>query len=623
MPEYESDRPHLDKGVAVIKRQVELLPDSPGVYRMINEKADILYIGKAKSLKRRVANYTSPARLPMRLQRMIAETTSMEFIHTHTEVEALLLESNLIKKHRPRYNILLKDDKSLPYIFISADHDFPQMFKQRGSRTRKGYYYGPFAGGYAVTDTVETLQKAFQIRNCTDAYFAARTRPCLQYHIKRCTAPCVGLVSKEDYAAQVKDARDYLDGKSRAIQERLVHDMEQASAAQAYEKAAALRDRIKLLTSLQTTQNINIPLADDMDVIALARKENKSCIQIFFFRKGQNFGNRPFFPSHSQDDSDGDILAAFIMQFYASRPAPPLLVTSHEVTQSALLSEALSTRSFQDYKVNLASPVRGQKRELVDFALRNADDALERYLIARKSDEVLLQELTKLFELKDIPRRIEVYDNSHISGTNMIGAMIVASGEGFQKSSYRKFNIRQSGKADDYAMMREVLTRRFARALEEGDAATWPDLVLIDGGLGQLNAAIDVCAELNVLDKLTLVAIAKGEDRNAGRETFFMQDKAPFKLDETSPVLHYLQRLRDEAHRFAIGTHRAKRVGQLGVSVLDQIPGVGAKRKKALLHHFGSAKAVEGAALADLEKVGGVSKETARQIYSFFHEDKA
>ncbi len=622
MPEYEFSRPTLDHGIAVIKHHVALLPDAPGVYRMVNERGEILYIGKAKSLKRRVTNYTSPVRLPMRLQRMIGETVGMEFIHTHTEVEALLLESNLIKKHRPRYNILLKDDKSLPYIFISDDHDYPQLLKQRGSRNRKGFYYGPFAGGYAVTDTVETLQKAFQIRNCTDGYFAARTRPCLQYHIKRCTAPCVGLVSKEEYRDQVRDARDYLEGKSRIIQDRLVAQMATASDAQEYEKAAALRDRIKLLTSLQTTQNINISAADDMDVIALARREGKSCIQIFFFRKGQNFGNRPFFPTHAADDSDSDILAAFVMQFYNARPTPPLVLTSLEVTQKDLLCEALSTRSFQDHKVDILTPVRGQRKQLIQFAQRNADDALERFLIARKSDEVLLKDVAELFELEEIPRRIEVYDNSHISGTNMVGAMIVATPEGLQKSSYRKFNIRSSKQSDDYGMMREVLTRRFTRAMEEGADAVWPDLVLIDGGLGQLNAALEVCEELGVADKFTLVGIAKGEDRNAGREKFFRKDRPVFQLDEKSPVLHYLQRLRDEAHRFAIGTHRARRVGQLGVSVLDQIPGIGPKRKKALLLHFGSAHAVETAALVDLEKVEGVSKETARQIYGFFHEEK-
>lgn len=615
----------LEKGAALIREKARILPDSPGVYRMLNGAGDVLYVGKAKSLKKRVVSYSRPATMPLRIQRMIAQTVAMEFIHTHTEVEALLLEANLIKKFRPQYNVLLKDDKSYPYILLTTDHDYPQVIKHRGAKDAKGDYFGPFASNWAVNRTLTTLHRAFMLRNCTDSFFAQRKRPCLQYHIKRCTAPCVGYVSKDEYEAQVKEARDFLRGDSTAIQERLGRAMQAAAERRDFEVAAKYRDRIRALTTVQAQQDISVNIQGDVDVIGLAQKEGVCCVQIFFFRGGQNFGNRAFFPVHTEGEEAGEILSSFIMQFYEGREAPPEILVSQPIPESRLLTEALSSREFQSRKIELGQPQRGLKTRLIDFVVRNAEDALQRQLTERKGDDLLLEGVAKLFGLEDKPQRIEVYDNSHISGTNMVGAMIVAGPEGFRKKAYRKFNIRTAAASDDYGMMREVMTRRFGRAVEEGvdrDGEEWPDLVLIDGGLGQLNAVQEIIDGLGLNGEVNLVGIAKGEDRNAGREKFFVPGREMFQLPINDAVLHYLQRLRDEAHRFAIGAHRTRRTGQISQSRLDDVPGIGAKRKKALLLHFGSAKSVENAGLADLEKVEGISSEVARKIYSYFHETR-
>ena len=615
----------LEKGASLIREKARILPDSPGVYRMLNTGGDVLYVGKAKSLKKRVVSYSRPATMPIRIQRMIAQTVAMEFIHTHTEVEALLLEANLIKKFKPQYNVLLKDDKSYPYILVTQDHEYPQVIKHRGAKDVKGDYFGPFASNWAVNRTLTTLHRAFLLRNCTDSFFAQRKRPCLQYHIKRCTAPCVGYVSKEEYGAQVKEARDFLRGDSTAIQERLGRAMQAAADRRDYETAAKYRDRIRALTTVQAHQDISINIHGDVDVIALAQREGVCCVQIFFFRGGQNFGNRAFFPVHTEGEEPGEILSAFIMQFYEGREAPPEILVSHKIAEARLLASALSSREYQLRKIELGQPQRGLKTRLIDFAQSNAEDALQRHLTERKGDDILLEGVAKLFGLEDKPQRIEVYDNSHVSGTNMVGAMIVAGPEGFRKKAYRKFNIKTAAASDDYGMMREVMSRRFGRAVEEGvdrEGEEWPDLVLIDGGLGQLNAVQEIIDELGLNGEVNLVGIAKGEDRNAGREKFFLPGRDMFQLPITDPVLHYLQRLRDEAHRFAIGAHRTRRTMQISQSKLDDVPGIGAKRKKALLLYFGSAKAVENAGLSDLEKVEGISGEVARKIYSYFHETR-
>lgn len=613
----------LEKGCALIREQAAMLPDSPGVYRMINAQGDVLYVGKAKSLKKRVMNYTSPNRLIIRIQRMVSETATMEFIHTHTEVEALLLEANLIKKFKPYYNILLKDDKSYPYIFLNSQHEFPQVAKHRGAKEVKGDYYGPFASNWAVSRTISTLQRVFLLRNCTDSYFAQRKRPCLQYHIKRCTAPCVDYVSKEDYGEQVKEAKAFLSGQSSSIQVRLASAMQAASDRNDFETAAKYRDRIRALTAVQAHQDVNVTIEGDVDVIGLAQREGHICVQIFFFRNGQNYGNRAIFPVHAEGADTAEILTSFIMQFYDGKDAPREILISDKLPEQKLLETALSSRTYQINRVSILTPQRGLRQRLMEFVVRNAEDALQRHLTERKGDAVLLEGVAKLFGLEAPPKRIEVYDNSHISGTNMVGAMIVAGPEGFRKAAYRKFNIRQAQAADDYGMMREVMSRRFGRAVSEGvdrEGEDWPDLLLIDGGLGQLNAVMDCLKELGVSDDLAVVGIAKGEDRNAGREKFFIPGKDSFVLPINDPVLHYLQRLRDEAHRFVIGAHRTRRTAQIGQSQLDDVPGIGAKRKKALLLHFGSAKAVQDAGLTDLEKVEGISKDTARKIYSYFHE---
>lgn len=610
-------RTSLERGADIIRAFAATLPHAPGVYRMLNAEGAVLYVGKAKALKKRVINYAMVDKLPLRLKRMVSETTGMLFVRTHTEVEALLLEANLIKKLKPRYNILLKDGKSFPYILITGDHDYPQLVKHRGARKRKGQYFGPFASALAVNWTVATLQRVFMLRTCSDPVFAQRTRPCLQYHIKRCTAPCVRKVSREEYAAQVRQARDFMTGKSNQVQDDFTRLMQDASDRMAYEEAASYRDRLKALRAIQSHQDINVTGFDDADVVAIAQREGRSCVQVFFFRGGQNFGNRAFFPRHDVEETPEAVLAAFLAQFYEDIPAPPLILISHDIEETGLLQEALNLREENTRSVHISRPERGTRRRLLGFVEKNARDALERHMVERASDAALLAGVAKLFGIDESPSRIEVYDNSHISGTDMVGAMIVAGQEGFDKKSYRKFNIRTAVAADDYGMMREVMRRRFSHGLE---SESWPDLVLIDGGQGQLNAVIETLAELGIADDLSVVSIAKGPDRNAGREKFFMPGRDVFQLPEHDAVLHYLQRLRDEAHRFAIGSHRARRAKRISSSPLDAVPGIGGKRKRALLIYFGSAQEVARAGLADLEKVEGISKAVALKIYSFFHE---
>ncbi len=633
MDEEEPDNHEtgLTEGAALIRRLAQSLPDTPGVYRMIGPKSDVLYVGKARALKKRVMSHTKPAQLAVRIQRMVALTRQMEFVHTHTEAEALLLEANLIKKLKPRFNVLMRDDKSFPYILITGDHDFPLLTKHRGARGRTGDYYGPFASGAAVNETLTTLQKIFRLRNCADSFFAARRRPCLQYHIKRCTAPCVGLVSREDYARQVGDAKAFLCGRSSQLQKKFAEEMQAASARMDYEGAAVWRDRIRALTAIQARQDINVGAVGDADVIGFCRQEGKSCVQVFFFRGGQNFGNRAYFPRHGTEDADADILSAFLAQFYASRPVPPQIIVSLTPHDQALLEDAFSIKEgAPPGGVSIVRPLRGQKRQLTDFADTNARAALARESEKMLEEALVLEKLAAQFDLEQTPARIEVYDNSHTGGTEMVGAMIVAGPEGLRKAAYRKFNIKTAGGADDYGMMREVISRRFARLTKAEDkesadkqgseAAEWPDLLLIDGGNGQLGAVYDVLDEMGISDRFAVIAIAKGPDRHAGRETFFMRGRPSMELPPDDPVLHYLQRLRDEAHRFALGAHRARRGKQMERSALDGVPGIGARRKRALLHHFGSAQDVARAGLKDLERVEGISKAVARRIYDHFHE---
>lgn len=611
----------LERGAELIRGYAKNLPEKPGVYRMINEKGDVLYVGKARALKKRVVTYSHVMKLPNRLKRMVSETRSMEFITTNSEVEALLLESNMIKKLRPPFNILLKDDKSFPYILFTSDHPYPQVQKHRGARGGKGEYFGPFASAGAVNRTIDMLQRIFKLRNCSDSYFAARKRPCLQYHIKRCTAPCVGKISEEDYRKSADQARAFLTGDSRAIQKEFQAIMETASAEMDFELAAEYRDRIRSLAAVQSHQDINVVGMKDADVIAFHQREGKTCIQVFFFRGGQNFGNRAYFPKHDREELIEDILSDFMAQFYDGKPVPPEIMVSAAPSECALLMEAFSQKEGR--KIAISVPERGQRRRLLDFVARNAKDALERHLLERKGEGELLDAVAKLFGMEASPERIEIYDNSHISGTNMVGAMVVAGIEGFRKGAYRKFNIRMAEKADDYGMMREVMQRRFGRALKDEvdkDSEEWPDLLLIDGGLGQFNAVKEALVEMGVWDDLTVVSIAKGPDRNAGREQFFMEDRPPFQLPVNDAVLHYLQRLRDEAHRFAIGAHRKRRVMDITKNPLDEIAGIGAARKKALLHHFGSAKAIKSAGIEDLLKVEGISRAQAEKIFSFFNE---
>ncbi|MGF1592421.1 MAG: excinuclease ABC subunit UvrC [Kiloniellaceae bacterium] len=613
----------LARGVTVIADTAKTLSASPGVYRMLNRRGDALYVGKARNLKRRVTSYTQIAKLPRRLQRMVAETVSMEVVETHTEVEALLLESNLIKRLMPRYNVLLRDDKSFPYILLTADHAIPQIAKHRGAHTREGDYFGPFASAGAVNRTITALERAFLLRSCSDAVYASRTRPCLMYQIRRCSAPCVERIAAPDYLDLVSQARRFLTGNSKEVQQQLAARMEEAAARLDFESAAVYRDRIRALSQIQAHQDINIEGVDNADVIAAEEQGGQICIQVFFFRAGRNYGNRAYFPSHDKSLGIAEVLAAFVAQFYENKPVPRLILLSHDLEEQDLIAEALSLKA--EHRVELSRPQRGAKRKLIDNALHNAREALARRLAESGSQRKLLERLAEIFGLEGTPERIEIYDNSHTQGSEPYGCMVVAGPEGFQKNAYRKFKIKdpKTVAGDDYAMMREVLTRRFQRALKEDPergSGLWPDLVLLDGGQGQLAVGLEVLADLGLGD-LPIAAIAKGPDRDAGRERIFLPDKAAFMLLPRDPALYFLQRLRDEAHRFAIGTHRAGRSKARLRSVLDEVPGIGARRKKALLLHFGAARAVARAGLADLEAVEGISRTVARRIYDHFHRD--
>ena len=652
-------------GLEALRRALPTLPAGPGVYRMVNSDGDILYVGKARSLKRRVTSYTHLARLPLRLQRMVSQTSALEVVTTHTEAEALLLESNLIKRLAPRYNVLLRDDKSFPYILLTTQlsrkilksganplkqrrrpqdgatlrtkgavpnpADWVGITKYRGARTAEGEYFGPFASAGAVNRTLNALERAFLLRSCTDAVFSGRTRACLKYQLKRCSGPCVGHTSAEEYGELAKQARNFLGGKSREVQEGLAADMQAASESLEFEAAGKFRDRIRALTQIQAHQDINVEnlKLPEADVIAAWQIAGQTCIQVFFFRGGRNFGNRAYYPRHDKSVDIIEVLTAFIGQFYEDKQPPRVVLLSHQVPEHELLSAALTVRA--DRKVAITHPVRGGRRKLVQHALDNARDALQRRLAEKATNQDLLEKAAELFGLDAPPARIEVYDNSHVGGQHAIGAMIVAGPEGFIKGAYRKFNMKGAADSkndgytpgDDYAMMREMLTRRFARAIKDDpnrSAGHWPDLLLIDGGQGQLSAAIGALEELGV-DDVAVAAIAKGPDRDAGRERFFTSDRRPFSLPPQDALLYYLQRLRDEAHRFAIGTHRAKRSKAITSSPLDEIPGVGAKRKRALLTHFGSARAVARAGLKDLKEVDGISGSVAGTVYDHFHSD--
>ena len=610
-------------GPKLIADYVKRLPNQPGVYRMFDEYGTVLYVGKAKNLKKRVTAYTSYERHTTRLRRMIRATTAMEFVTTESETEALILEASLIKRLKPRYNILLRDDKSFPYILVRKDHPAAQVTKHRGARKIKGDYYGPFASAGAVNRTLDTLQRAFRLRNCTDSIYEARTRPCLQYQIKRCSAPCTGEISIEDYQGLIDESESFLKGQSDDLRRKLQSQMEAASKALEFEKAAELRDRLHAIAQVLTksgAHNVNPKTFTNADVFGLHTAGGQSCVQVFFFRAGQNWGTNSYFPRHSAEDSPAQILGAFIAQFYTNKPIPKQILMSHKVEPYGLLVEALSERAAA--KVEMSVPQRGEKKKIIGQAVRNAQEALGRKMAETGAQEKLLKEVQDIFGMEEMPQRIEVYDNSHIQGTNAIGAFIVAGPEGFRKRDYRTFKIKDETitPGDDFGMMREVLQRRFAR-LSKDPKLEWPDLVIIDGGKGQLSAVTETLERLNVLGRITLVAIAKGPDRNAGRETFHMNCRSMFTLPMKTPALYYLQRLRDEAHRFAIGTHRARRKKSITANPLDGIDGIGPGRKKALLSHFGSAKAVKGATVGDLAMVEGVSQKLAQIIYDYFHED--
>ncbi|MFG1294652.1 excinuclease ABC subunit UvrC [Xanthobacter variabilis] len=664
-------------GRAAIVRAVKLAPAGPGVYRMLGADGTVLYVGKAKSIKKRVLSYTRPVGHTNRIARMIAATHSMEFVSTRTEPEALLLEANLIKQLKPRFNVLLRDDKSFPYILITADHDAPQITKHRGARNRPGDYYGPFASVWAVDRTINALERAFLLRSCSDSYFENRSRPCLLHQIKRCAGPCTGEIAPADYAQLVREAKAFLSGRSRAIKEELAKEMEQAAEVLEFERAARLRDRLAALSAVQGSQGINPRSVEEADVFACHQEGGATCIEVFFFRTGQNWGNRAYYPRADRSLDESEVLGAFLSQFYEDKPAPRLILLSHKVEEQALIAEALSEKA--GFKVEIAVPQRGEKRDLVDHALQNAREALGRTLAETATQARLLEGVAKAFHLPRTPQRIEVYDNSHIMGTNAVGGMIVAGPEGFRKSQYRKFNIKSTDivPGDDFGMMREVLRRRFSRLLKEAPrpgteeepaevtaatapepladqpdlpevdtpdteppdtelpdaelpdtdsplpdaegASPWPDLVLIDGGLGQLNVAREVLDELGI-NEVPLVGIAKGLDREAGREQFFIPGHPPFRMEPRDPVLYFIQRLRDEAHRFAIGSHRARRKKDITEAGLQAIAGVGPTRKRALLRHFGTLKAIERASLADLEQVAGINAATAKAVYDYFHE---
>ena len=617
----ETDPPHARPGHEVIRGYLRTLDGSPGVYRMLDAQSRVLYVGKARNLRARVSNYARPAGHTPRIARMIRETASMMFLTTATETEALLLEQNLIKQLKPRYNVLLRDDKSFPNILVTA-HDYPMIKKHRGAKREKGSYYGPFASAGAVNRTLAQLQRVFQLRNCSDAMFESRTRPCLQYQIKRCTAPCVGRISRAEYAVQVRDAERYLSGRSTEIQEKLAAQMSQAAEAMEYERAAALRDRIKALTQVQTAQGINPRTVTEADIVALHLENGQACVQVFFIRAGQNWGNRDFYPRVGADVDEAEVLEAFLGQFYDTKEPPRAVILSHGIENPDLMQAALTQK--RGHKVTLVVPQRGEKAELVEAALRNARESLARKMAETATQGKLLKGLAEAFDLPGPPQRIEVYDNSHIQGTDAVGAMIVAGPEGMMKSQYRKFNIRGEDltPGDDFGMMKEVLTRRFKRLLKEDPERSqghWPDLLLIDGGAGQVSAVAGILREMGVED-IPMIGVAKGVDRDHGKEEFHRVGKRPMALRHNDPVLYFVQRLRDEAHRFAIGTHRAKRAKSVAATPLDEVPGVGAARKRALLAHFGSAKAVSRANLADLKAVEGVSDALAQKLYDFFHE---
>ena len=621
-------------GTAIIEAYLKNLPGKPGVYRMLGADGKVLYVGKAKSLKKRVASYTHPLRQTVRIRRMINETVAMEFVTTHTEAEALLLESNLIKRYAPRYNILLRDDKSFPFILLRKGHPYPQIMKYRGAQSHPGEYFGPFASVWAVNEALAVLQRAFLLRTCTDSVFANRTRPCLLHQIKRCSAPCVDQISEADYREAVEQAQLFLSGDSQQIQRRFAAVMQEASDNLEFELAAQYRDRIRALTRVQAHQDINLSSLRDSDVVAVYQAGGATCIQVFFFRSGANYGNRAYFPSHARDDDAAVVLEAFLGQFYARSVPPRSILLSEDIPNRELVAQALGVRA--ERRVELAVPVRGVRRKLIDHAVVNAKEALTRRLAESASQRKLLEGLAVKLGLDLALDRIEVYDNSHVAGTKAVGAMIVVGPEGFNRSAYRKFNIRGAKRigpqknargfspGDDYAMMREVLTRRFSNALKEDPDRTggqWPDLVLIDGGKGQLGVAVEVFDELGI-ESVSLAAIAKGPDRDAGRERVFQpKRKEPFTLQPRDPVSYFLQRVRDEAHRFAIGAHRKQRTKAIGKSILDEVPGIGARRKKSLLHHFGDVKAVSQAGRTDLEAVEGISSSLAAKIYDWFHAD--
>jgi excinuclease ABC subunit C len=644
----------LAAGRAAIARHAKLAPAAPGVYRMIDAQGDVLYVGKAKNIRKRIVAYTRPTGYDPRIERMIAATAALEFVSTATETEALLLEANLIKRLRPRFNVLLRDDKSFPYILITGDHWAPQILKHRGARTRQGNYYGPFASVWAVNRTITALQRAFLLRSCSDGFFDSRTRPCLLHQIKRCSGPCTREIDFAEYTELVREANAFLSGKSQAVKDELAGEMERASTALDFERAAIYRDRLAALSAVQSHQGINPRGVEEADVFAVHQEGGFTCVEVFFFRTGQNWGNRAYFPKADRSLTAGEVLGAFLAQFYDDKPCPRCIFISHEIEERTLLAEALSAKS--GYKVEVAVPRRGEKKDLVDHALANAREALGRKLADTSSQRKLLGALAECFGLPRPPRRIEVYDNSHIQGSNAVGTMIVAGPDGFRKNQYRKFNIRSADLApgDDFGMMREVLGRRFKRLINEAPRAAialpvsiegalalasqqdgapidvagagddeeespWPDLVLIDGGRGQLTAAQETLTALGISD-VPLIAIAKGPDRDAGQETFFVPGREGLKLKPRDPLLYFVQRLRDEAHRFAVGSHRVRRRRDIREAGLQEIPGVGPTRKRALLRHFGTLKAIERAAVADLAQVPGISAETARKIYDFFHE---
>jgi excinuclease ABC subunit C len=638
----------LAAGRAALLRHAKLAPSAPGVYRMLDAEGEVLYVGKAKSIRKRITSYTRATGHDTRIERVIAQTATVEFVTTATETEALLLEANLIKRLRPRFNVLLRDDKSFPYIIITTDHWAPQILKHRGARSRKGSYYGPFASVWAVNRTITALQRAFLLRSCSDSFFESRTRPCLLHQIKRCSAPCTQEIDFAEYAELVREANAFLSGRSQAVRDELSGEMEKASIALDFERAAIYRDRLAALSATQSTQGINPRSTEEADVFAIHQEGGFSCVEVFFFRTGQNWGNRAYFPKADRSLGPAEVLGAFLAQFYDDKPCPSLVLLSHDIPECHLLAEALSIKSGR--KVEISVPQRGEKKELVAHALVNAREALGRKLADTSSQQKLLKGLAHAFDLPRVPKRIEVYDNSHIQGSNAVGAMIVAGPEGFRKNQYRKFNIRSAelSPGDDFGMMREMLERRFKRLMTEaprtgtaaGDVAAallsiapadnddsesdspWPDLVLIDGGQGQLNAARETLAALGVTD-VPMIGVAKGPDRDAGNETFYLADRPAVKLPPRDPLLYFIQRLRDEAHRFAIGSHRTRRKKDIREAGLQEIPGIGPTRKRALLHHFGTLKAIERASLNDLAQVPGINDETAKKIHDFFHESAA